>query len=334
MSEDKQEYQMTTFVDRPAMTVAEFGSRYQEMQHLVKSNLREGVDYGIVPGTDKPTLLKPGGEKLCTFFGLRPTFEIVEKVEDWTGKDHGGEPFFYYLYRCRLIRRGETIAEGDGSCNSMESKYRYRWVQEADVPEHLDAARLKKRGGRISEFQFAIDKAETAGQYGKPAAYWQAFRDAIENHTAAEIVKTTRSGKTLPAFEIDATIYRVPNDDIASQVNTIQKMAQKRAFIGATLLGVNGSEFFTQDLEDIVEGVIVEAEVKVEDKPKAAPQSAKATDVTPKDWRGLSEKHPERILYTEGLALGATEPEIAQHLADAKSDAKLALANLQKLYVG
>jgi hypothetical protein len=33
-------------------------------------------------------------------------------------------------------------------------------------------------------------------------------------------------------------------------VNTIQKMAQKRALIAATLLAVNGSEFFTQDIED------------------------------------------------------------------------------------
>lgn len=89
-----------------------------------------------------------------------------------------------------------------------------------------------------------------------------------------------------------------------------------------------------EEMERVISGEVVEAEVKVEDKPKAEPQGAKATAATPKDWRGLPEKHPERVLYTEGLALGATELEIAQHLADAKADAKLALANLQKLYVG
>jgi len=46
---------------------------------------------------------------------------------------------------------------------------------------------------------------------------------------------------------------RVPNPDTADVVNTIQKMAQKRALVPATLLATSGSEFFTQDLEDAPE---------------------------------------------------------------------------------
>ena len=38
--------------------------------------------------------------------------------------------------------------------------------------------------------------------------------------------------------------------DAADLVNTIQKMAQKRALIAATLIAVSASEFFTQDVED------------------------------------------------------------------------------------
>lgn len=67
---------------------------------------------------------------------------------------------------------------------------------------------------------------------------------------------------------------------------------------------------------------------------KANGQKAETTEPKTEVWRALPQTHPVFKLYTEGLALGATEPEIAQHLADAKSDAKLALANLQKLYVG
>jgi hypothetical protein len=44
---------------------------------------------------------------------------------------------------------------------------------------------------------------------------------------------------------------RVFNPDIADQVNTIQKMSQKRSLVGAVLLAVNASEFFTQDVEDM-----------------------------------------------------------------------------------
>ena len=44
---------------------------------------------------------------------------------------------------------------------------------------------------------------------------------------------------------------RVFNPDIADQVNTIQKMSQKRSLVAAVLLAVNASEFFTQDIEDL-----------------------------------------------------------------------------------
>jgi hypothetical protein len=36
-------------------------------------------------------------------------------------------------------------------------------------------------------------------------------------------------------------------------VHTILKIAKKRAFIDATFLAVNASEFFSQDLEDFAE---------------------------------------------------------------------------------
>jgi hypothetical protein len=248
--------------------------RRQAMVDFVKTILNEGVDFGTIPGTDKPTLLKPGAEKLTTFFGLSKRFEIMEKVEDWTGKDHGGEPFFYYLYRARLYRSDVLIAEADGSASSWESKYRYRWVGEFDVPAHLDKSTLTKRGGKMSEFTFAVEKAETGGKYGKPAAYWRQFQDAINNGTAMPVKKTSYAGKTMDAWEIDSTVYRVPNPDPADTVNTIQKMSQKRALIAATLLAVNASEFFTQDMEDFVD-----ADYTVQAAPAPAPAPARIVTV-------------------------------------------------------
>lgn len=38
--------------------------------------------------------------------------------------------------------------------------------------------------------------------------------------------------------------------DMYSVINTLQKMAQKRAFVGAVVLATNASDFFTQDMED------------------------------------------------------------------------------------
>ena len=49
----------------------------------------------------------------------------------------------------------------------------------------------------------------------------------------------------------NTTKYRIENDDICSQANTILKMAKKRAQIDATLTVAALSEIFTQDIEDM-----------------------------------------------------------------------------------
>src|SRR5262249_15958440 len=113
----------------PAMSVPQAVERFNTVVEFVRTVMREGIDYGRIPGTEKATLLKPGAEKLCTLFGLSSRFELVRWVEDWDGSTFKGEPFFYYLYRCQLWRDDRIIAEGDGSCNSFEQKYRYRDAQ-------------------------------------------------------------------------------------------------------------------------------------------------------------------------------------------------------------
>ena len=205
----------------PAMSIESAVERYNAVTEFVSRVLRSDVDYGVIPGTEKRTLLKPGAEKLTTFFGLSTRFELLERVEDWTGERHGGEPFFYYLYRCRLLRGDVLIAEGDASCNSREAKYRWREAQRA-CPACGQAAIIKGRE-----------------EYG---GGWLCFK------------KKGGCGAKFP--DGDQTIEsqqtgRVFNPDIADQVNTIQKMSQKRSLVGAVLLAVNASEFFTQDIEDM-----------------------------------------------------------------------------------
>ena len=205
----------------PALSIELAVERYNAVTEFVSRVLRKDVDYGVIPGTEKRTLLKPGAEKLTTFFGLSTRFQLLERIEDWTGEAHGGEPFFYYLYRCRLMRGDAAIAEGDASCNSRETKYRWRESQRA-CPACGQAAIIKGRE-----------------EYG---GGWVCFK------------KRGGCGAKYPdgdaAIESQQT-GRVFNPDIADQVNTIQKMAQKRALVGAVLLAVNASEFFTQDVEDL-----------------------------------------------------------------------------------
>ena len=242
----------------PAASLAEAAERYNAFKKFVETILVKGQDYGEIPGVSKPTLLKPGAEKLNSFFGLSAKFTLVDSEKDWTGQNHGGEPFFYFEYRCDLYRGDQFVASCDGSCNSWEKKYRYRWMNELDVPSYIDKSKLEYKDGTISEFKFSIEKGETTGKYGKPAEYWKQFRDAIANGTARKVMKRAKD-REYEAYEIGGKIYAVPNHDVADQVNTIQKMAQKRAFVGASLIATNASEFFTQDIEDMPREAISDA---------------------------------------------------------------------------
>ena len=89
-----------------------------QFQAVVQQTLKQNHDFGIVPGTgSKPTLLKPGAEKILMLMGLSSEYEIVEKVQDY---DKG---FFAYTVRCMLTKNGQVITQGLGHCNSKEKKY-------------------------------------------------------------------------------------------------------------------------------------------------------------------------------------------------------------------
>lgn len=105
-----------------AVSLEEVEARIQMLQQFVKRYMIKGEDYGEVPGIPKPTLLKPGAEKLCDVYGFSKMVEVKNRVEDWE------KGFFHYEVKVTLTnkRTGLVEAEGVGSCNSKEKKYRYQ----------------------------------------------------------------------------------------------------------------------------------------------------------------------------------------------------------------
>lgn len=88
-----------------------------QFQQIIQKTLHQNHDYGIIPNTDKPTLLKPGAEKILMMMGLRSEFEIVDSTRDW---ENG---FFQYQVRCKLYKGDVLITEGLGCANTREAKY-------------------------------------------------------------------------------------------------------------------------------------------------------------------------------------------------------------------
>lgn len=202
-----------------ALTINESVDRYNSLVEFVKTVMKRDVDFGVIPGTNKPTLLKPGAEKLCSLFNLAVKYSITDKVLNWG--DDGSEPLFYFEYKCELFRGDQPVSEGDGSCNSREKKYRYR-----------NAARICPNCEKDTIIK---GRAEYGGG-------WLCFR---------------KKGGCGEKYEdndpqiVSQDVGQILNPDIADLVNTIQKMSQKRALIAAVLIAANASEFFTQDIEDM-----------------------------------------------------------------------------------
>ena len=92
----------------PVMNLAVAKQRLKEFQAFVADYLREGEDFGTIPGTPKPTLYKPGADKLCELYGLADDYDILDKVEDF---DKG---LFDYNIKCTLTskRGGFLVASG------------------------------------------------------------------------------------------------------------------------------------------------------------------------------------------------------------------------------
>lgn len=235
----------------PVISVEQAHERYEKLRQFVQSIMREGpdADYGVIPGTNKKSLLKPGAEKLCRFFGLSPRYELLDSIEDWTGEAHGGEPLFYYRYACKLYRGEQFVGEAQASINSREDKYRYRNA-DRKCPEcgkaTIKRSKFPPRGLPLAE----------PGWY----CYAKIGGCGMEFEFECPEITSQQQGKVF-------------NDKIYDLVNTLQQMAQKRAYTAATRTATNASEFFTDTLGDS-EGSQPAPEVVEQEAPKQ-PEPAK-----------------------------------------------------------
>jgi hypothetical protein len=102
-----------------AITTEDASRKIEALQMFVKTNMVLGQDYGLIPGSKKPTLLKPGSEKLCDLFGLSTHIEIINRIESIQ------ESYFSYEVKAIVINKvsGLIEAEGIGCCNSRENEY-------------------------------------------------------------------------------------------------------------------------------------------------------------------------------------------------------------------
>ena len=220
---------------KAALTAAK--EQYELIGQFIKSIMQEGIDYGTIPGTERidpknpsgpklpnPTLFKPGAEKLIAFFHCHPVFKVRRNENPELG-------LYAYEFKCVIFTpAGDPVAEGFGSASSWESKYRWRTAQRAcpkcKQPAIQSSQYPDKNGG-----EFGVGSFYCFGKKGGCGAKFLATDPLI----------------------LDQKLGRIQNPDMADVVNTILKMAKKRAMVDAALALGRCSDFFSQDLEDLVD---------------------------------------------------------------------------------
>lgn len=96
--------------------------RRRLLNEFIRNQMVDKIDFGIIPGCQKPSLFKPGAEKLAQLFGLGVRISLKDKEIDL----HLNFAMFAYTMEVYHLRTGTVIAQCEGSCNSHEKKYRNR----------------------------------------------------------------------------------------------------------------------------------------------------------------------------------------------------------------
>ena len=231
----------TVPVEHQPMTAADIRQQVNLIQHVMHEVMKKDEHYGVIPGTGtKPSLLKPGAEKLCLTFRLDPQYEARET---YIG-EHLTVTTTCTLYHSPTGRR---LGSGVGLCTTRESKYAWR-----------NAGRKCPACGKEAIIK---GKAEFGGG-------WVCFKK--KDGCGAKFSDGDQSIEGQPQG-------RVANPDVADCYNTVLKMSAKRALVAAVLNVTAASDIFTQDIEDLPHATsdrdIVEV---VAERPQTAPTANQA----------------------------------------------------------
>ena len=119
--------------------------------------LRPDVDYGVIPGTKKPSLLKPGAEKLLQWFGYGHTMIRDDIERDADGNRVG------VTYKCTVTKaladgRMAVVAACDGYAGYDEDRF-YISAADAEAKERANAAKYKRDPwpAKFAEFKAPVE---------------------------------------------------------------------------------------------------------------------------------------------------------------------------------
>ena len=266
----------------PTMTPAILKSQVNVIKQVMSEVMVNGRHYGVIPGCgSKPTLLKPGAEKLSLTFGLRP---IIDPSKDVIYTPLGGDHREVRIYVHITNRAGEELATGVGSASTLEAKYRYRNTSDYEVTDQDIPKDAKEKKTEYRKQGFGMKKVDGVWK-------WVKYKDSVKSE----------------------------NPDLADTYNTVLKMAKKRAYIDGILSATGASDIFTQDVEDKAEGYDETEAEEIIDTPLDNSTAGDEPAITEKQGKMLYAKWKERGIPDEEVKTYLKNTFGVEHIKEIKS---------------
>ena len=291
---------------RPLAAPAEMLKAQNETRAFVKAVLEEGRDFGKIPGTQEPTLLKPGAEKVTLAFGCSAVPKIIEREiehdravpwqkqkKKWNNGYKGDKSFLWekeegqslglyrYVVQVDIVdEHGQVRGSGIGSCSTMESKY-------VDRPRDCENTVLKMAMKRahvaavLSTFGLSEEFAQDLEEAHVAAA------TAVVEEAQASVSPLDKTWPNWPNYKWAGKKFReIPTDELAEQLRKARgavarardKKDERIVEMGEALIAT--IEFVLEDRRDHPEHA--PEEKRFEEEPAgAAAASVTATAATP-----------------------------------------------------
>lgn len=144
--------------NKSQLTAKDIRAQINLIQEVMRSVMKEETHYGTIPGCSKPSLYKPGAEKILATFRL--TAEPI--VEDLSDIDE-----IRYRINLKIISAsGQIIGYGVGECSSDEEKYKWKKAvcdaEFNETPEDRRRVKWFKGYGNKSDYQVSQIRTEKA----------------------------------------------------------------------------------------------------------------------------------------------------------------------------
>jgi len=140
------------------MTATDVRSHVNLIQEVLRSTMKEGTHYGKIPGTEKPSLWKPGAEQIAMAFRIGVSYRIDELTT-------AGCVRFRVVAVGTHQGTGTILGEGIGECSSNEEKYKWRKAYQREFNAATESHRRIKYGwnnGKKEEYEVQQIRTEPA----------------------------------------------------------------------------------------------------------------------------------------------------------------------------